>query len=58
MIGIGVGLYADYGAAQRLYPKLGYRPDGRGITYREHPVAPGSSVPVDDDLVLWMTRRL
>lgn len=58
VIGIGVGLYADYGAAQRLYPKLGYRPDGRGITYHEHPVAPGSSVPVDDDLVLWMTRRL
>jgi GNAT superfamily N-acetyltransferase len=31
-IGLGVGLYADYGDAQRLYVKLGYVPDGRGIT--------------------------
>ena len=30
MMGIGVGLTPDYGAAQRLYPKLGYIPDGRG----------------------------
>ncbi|MBV9471303.1 MAG: GNAT family N-acetyltransferase [Abitibacteriaceae bacterium] len=29
-LGIGFGLTADYGAAQRLYPKLGYIPDGRG----------------------------
>ena len=29
-IGIGFGLTADYGTAQRLYPKLGYFPDGRG----------------------------
>lgn len=31
VIGIGVGLTPDYAAAQRLYPKLGYVPDGRGI---------------------------
>ncbi len=30
IMGIGFGLTADYGAAQRLYPKLGYIPDGRG----------------------------
>jgi len=29
-IGIGFGLTPNYGAAQRLYPKLGYIPDGRG----------------------------
>lgn len=29
-IGIGFGLTADYGTAQRLYPKLSYFPDGRG----------------------------
>lgn len=28
-IGIGVGLYADYGDAQRLYVRLGFKPDGR-----------------------------
>jgi GNAT superfamily N-acetyltransferase len=30
VIGIGFGLTPDYGAAQRLYPKLGYIPDGKG----------------------------
>jgi len=28
--GIGVGQTPDYAAAQSLYPKLGYVPDGRG----------------------------
>jgi hypothetical protein len=27
-IGIGVGLYRDYGPAQQLYFQLGYIPDG------------------------------
>lgn len=31
VIGIGVGLTPDYAAAQRLYPRLGYAPDGRGV---------------------------
>lgn len=57
-IGLGVGLYADYGPAQRLYAGLGYRPDGAGITRQERPVAPGDSVPVDDDLVMWLIKRL
>ena len=30
VIGIGVGLTPDYAAAQHLYPKLGYVPDGLG----------------------------
>lgn len=58
LIGLGVGLYADYGAAQRLYSSLGYRPDGQGVTYQHRPVAPGSKVQMDDDLVLWMTKDL
>lgn len=29
-VGIGVGQTPDYSAAQHLYPKLGYIPDGRG----------------------------
>ncbi len=57
-IGLGVGLYADYGAAQRLYVRLGYVPDGRGITYGEKPVAPDQTVRVDDDLILWLTKSL
>jgi len=57
-MGIGVGLYADYGAAQRLYARLGYRPDGRGVYYGDTPATPGQSYRLDDDLVLFLTRPL
>lgn len=57
-IGIGVGLYRDYGQAQRLYFDLGYKPDGRGVTYKCETVIPGESYPVDDDLVLWLVKDL
>ncbi len=56
--GIGVGLTADYGPAQRLYAHLGYRPDGRGIAQRGAPAGHGATVTVDDDLVLYLTRRV
>jgi GNAT superfamily N-acetyltransferase len=56
--GIGVGLYAAYAAAHLMYLRRGYRPDGHGVVYRGVPVAPGTTVPVDDDLALMMTRRL
>ncbi len=58
VVGLGVGLYADYGPAQRLYAARGYRPDGRGMMYREHPVQPGSPIPIDDDACLFQTLRL
>ena len=57
-VGIGVGMGADYGAAQRLYVRLGYVPDGRGVTYAALPVKRGDRVVVDDDLVLYLTKRL
>lgn len=56
--GIGFGLYADYGAAQRLYIKRGYVPDGHGVFYNHVPVEPGQSVPVDDNLVLYLVKHL
>ena len=58
VVGIGVGLYADYGPAQRLYVKRGYVPDGRGASYRDRTVLGGESVVADDDLALYLTRRL
>ena len=58
VVGIGVGLYADYGAAQRLYVRRGYVPDGRGAAYRNQPVRGGELVRADDDLVLYLTRAL
>jgi len=56
-IGIGVGLYKDYGAAQRLYVKRGYIPDGEGITCDYSFPKPGDTVRLDDDLVLWFTKK-
>lgn len=56
VVGIGVGMTADYGAAQRLYVQRGYLPDGRGLHYENHPVVYGTPVPVDDDLVLYFTK--
>ena len=32
-VSIGVGLYAGYGNAQKLYIARGYQPDGLGVTY-------------------------
>lgn len=57
-IGLGVGLYADYGPAQRMYVLRGYVPDGRGMVYQGEPVEPGASVPIDDDACLMFTRPL
>ena len=62
IIGIGVGLYAGedggYGPAQRLYVKRRYIPDGKGVTYNYEPTIPGNTYPLDDDLVLWFTKKL
>jgi GNAT superfamily N-acetyltransferase len=57
-IGMAVGIYADYGAAQKLYVSLGYRPDGYGITYADQFVTPGASVMLDDDLALWLVKAI
>ncbi len=53
-MGIGFGLYADYGAAQRLYVQMGYVPDGHGLTWNNEPARAGDMVRVVDDLVLWL----
>jgi broad specificity phosphatase PhoE/GNAT superfamily N-acetyltransferase len=55
--GIGVGLFADYGAAQRMYVRRGYVPDGWGISYWGQPVRPYSNVRVDHELVLYLTKE-
>jgi len=51
-VGIGVGLHSGYGAAQRLYVRLGYVPDGRGVSYQDLFPEEGEGVRNDDDLVL------
>lgn len=57
-IGIGFGLYKDYGAAQSLYIKQGYLPNKEGITYNYENVVPGQWYCVDDDLILWFVKKL
>ncbi|WP_327637375.1 GNAT family N-acetyltransferase [Kribbella sp. NBC_00482] len=58
VVGIGVGLYADYGTAQRMYVRRGYIPDGRGLLYNLEQVPPGEMVRNDDDTVLMFTKQL
>jgi len=56
--GIGVGLTADYGAAQILYAKRGYVPDGRGLYYDGKQLGHGDETTVDDSLCLYFTKQV
>lgn len=56
--GIGVGMYADYGAAQRMYVRRGYIPDGRGLYHHNHFPTYGEQLTVDDGLALCFTKEL
>lgn len=57
-IGIGMGLYKDFGAAQRIYCKRGYVPDGNGLMYEHREVSEGETVQVNDDLLLYFVKEL
>jgi GNAT superfamily N-acetyltransferase len=57
-VALGVGLYGDYGSAQRMYAKRGYIPDGKGLHYRGAVVAAGATLRVDDELLLYLTKHL
>ncbi len=56
--GIGVGMDSDYGAAQILYAKRGYLPDGNGLHYGNRKLKHGDVVTVDDSLCLHFTKYL
>jgi GNAT superfamily N-acetyltransferase len=56
--GIAVGMYPDYGPAQRMYVVRGYVPDGRGLCCDGEPVSPLATVTNDDSLNLYLTRTL
>jgi len=57
-IGIGVGLDASYGAAQQLYVRRGYVPDGNGVTYDRKAISKGELRPIDDDMSLMLIKSL
>lgn len=55
---LGVGLHHGYGSAQRMYVKRGYIPDGSGVWYRDGVCAPYAPCANDDDLVLYLSKKL
>jgi hypothetical protein len=56
--GLGVGMERGYGAAQIMYVKRGYIPDGRGIFFDGHFPKYGEQVMVNDDLVLYFSKQV
>ena len=55
---IGVGLHRDYGSAQRMYIKHGFIPDGSGIWWQGKPLAPYADLKNDDELALYMSKKI
>lgn len=55
-IGLGVGLHAGFGAAQRLYARMDYLPDGAGACYDDLPLRAGEARPLDDFFSLKMIK--
>ncbi|MDD4797037.1 MAG: GNAT family N-acetyltransferase [Eubacteriales bacterium] len=54
---LGVGLHSGYGAAQRIYIRRGYLPDGSGAWYRDRPLAQYAPCSNDDSLVLYLYKE-
>ena len=56
---LGVGVCDSYGAAQRMYVKRGYIPDGSGVWYQGRQCVQYETVcTVDDDLILFFSKQL
>ncbi len=57
-MGIAVGLHSGFGAAQRIYVRMGYIPDGAGVMYDRDAVHVGDMRIIDDDLTLMLVKDL
>lgn len=55
---LGVGLHSGYGSAQRMYVRMGYVPDGTGVWYADKTAKPYESYCNDDDLNLYLSKKL
>ncbi|HBG64880.1 MAG TPA: N-acetyltransferase [Treponema sp.] len=55
---LAVGLHSGYGAAQRIYAKRGYIPDGSGVYYRGKVLEQYAPCVNDDDLLLFLSKDL
>lgn len=58
VVTLGVGLHAGYGAAQRMYIRRGYLPDGSGVWYQDQNQKPYAPCVNDDDLVLYLSKEI
>lgn len=57
LVGIGVGLHAGYGPAQRMYIRNGFIPDGKGVYYKGKILEPYVECFNDDDLALYFIKN-
>ncbi|HBA62622.1 MAG TPA: N-acetyltransferase [Lachnospiraceae bacterium] len=57
-ITLAVGMHSGYGAAQRIYVKRGYIPDGTGVWYQEKVLGEYEACRNDDDLNLYFSKKL
>lgn len=55
---LAVGVHSGYGAAQRIYVKRGYIPDGSGVWYKGKQLEQYAPCCNDDDLLLFMSKKL
>ena len=55
---LSVGLHSGYGAAQRMYVKRGYIPDGSGVWYGGSVCPEYENCCNDDDLELFFSKKL
>ncbi len=55
---LGVGLHRDYGAAQRLYIKRGFVPDGSGLWWNGKQLEPYAEMKNDDETAIYMSKKL
>ena len=58
MVYLAVGLHSGYGAAQRIYVKRGYIPDGSGVWYQGKQLEQYAPCCNNDDLLLFMSKKL
>lgn len=55
---LGVGLHHGYGAAQRMYVKRGYIPDGSGVWFNGERWEQNKPCVNDDELILYLSKQL
>lgn len=57
-IGLGVGITHDFGAAHRLYARMGFMPDGSGVWAQGRQVKDGDDITVAHDVIMMWVKPL